>query len=237
LMKSTKPARNNYDPDPRVFLTTVGSGREVAVFQKKQTIFAQGDAADAVFYILQGKIRNTVVSMFGKEANLDTLSEGDFLGYCGLAGQPFRASCATAMTDCKLMQIDNAAMALELNKGPALSELFVQYLLARNIRNQEELVDQFFGSGEMRVARVLLLLADFGEDGKPKTRISEVSQEALADMAGTSRLQVRSSMNRFWKSGFLVYGRNGLQVRSTLLNVVLHELPRTKPAVKAPKQQ
>ncbi len=135
------------------------------------------------------------------------------------------------------MKVDNAAMALELDKGLALSDLFVQYLLARNIRNREELVDQFFGSGEMRIARVLLLLADFGKDGKPKTRISEVSDEALADMAGTSRLQVRSSMNRFWKSGFVVHDRKGLQIRSTLLNVVLEGLPRANPASKAPKPQ
>ncbi len=236
-MTSTKPARNDYEPDPRVFLTTVGSGREIAVFQKRQTVFAQDDAAGAVFYILQGKVRHTVVSMFGKEANLDILSEEDFLGYCGLAGEPFHASSATAITDCKLMKIDNEAMTLELSKGRALSEFFVQYLLARNIRNQEELVDQFFGSGEMRVARALLQLADFGEDGKPKTRISEVSQEALADMAGTTRMQVRFAMNRFRKSGFLTHRSNGLQIHSTLLNVVLDGLARAKPAVKALKQQ
>ena len=236
-MTATKSTRNNDEPDPRVFLTTVGSGREVAAFQKEHTIFAQSDAAGAVFYILQGKVRLTVVSRLGKEASLDILSKGDFFGYGGLAGQPFRASSATAMTDCKLMKINNAAMTLELSRGRALSELFVMYLLARNIRNQEELVNQFFGSGEMRVARVLLLLADFGKDSMPKTRITEVSQEALADMAGTTRMQVRFSMNRFRKSGFVAYGENGLQIRSTLLNVVLDGLPRANPASKALRLQ
>jgi CRP/FNR family cyclic AMP-dependent transcriptional regulator len=235
FMTPTKLTRNNDEPDPRVFLTTIGSGREVAAFHKKQIIFKQGDAADALFYILQGKVRHTVVSRFGKKAKLDILSEEDFFGYCGLAGQPFRASSATAMSDCKLMKIANAAMMLELNKGRALSELFVQSLLTRNIRNQEKLVDQFFGSSEIRVARALLLLADFDENGKPKTVISEVSQGDLAGMTGATRLQVDFSVNRFRKSGFLTHGSNGLQIHSTLLNVVLHGLPRTKPANKARK--
>jgi CRP/FNR family transcriptional regulator, cyclic AMP receptor protein len=234
-MTTTKSARNNYAPDPRVFLTTIGSGREIAAFHKKQKIFAQGDAAGTVFYIQRGKIRHTVVSRFGKEATLDILSVGEFLGYCGLAGQPFRTGSATAMTDCKLMQIDNEAMMLELSRSRPLSELFLMCLLARNIRNQEELVDQPFDSCEMRVARALLLLADFGKDGKPKTVISEVSQEAIAGMAGTTRLQVRFSMNRFRNSGLVAHRRNGLQIHSSLLNVVLHGLPRTNPVSKSPK--
>jgi CRP-like cAMP-binding protein len=141
------------------------------------------------------------------------------------------------MTDCKLLQIDNEAMILELSRGGSLSELFAAYLLARNIRNQEELVEQFFDCSEMRVARVLLLLADFGKDGKPKKVISEVGQETLADMAETSRLQVRFSMNRFRKSGFLAYSRNGLRIHSSLLNVVLKELPRPSPPGEAPRQR
>lgn len=237
MMPTTKSARNNDDPDARMFLTTIGSGRVVKAFHKEQRIFAQGDTAGAVFYILQGKVRHSVVSRFGKEITLDLLSEGEFLGYCGLAGQPFFSSSATAMTDCTLMQIDNAAMMLELNKGFALSELFISYLLARNVQNQEELVNQFFGASEMRIARVLLLLADFGKDGKAKAQIAEVSQEALADKAGATRMQVRSSMNRFRKSGFLAHDRNGLQIRSTLLHAVLTELPRAYRSSKGPKHQ
>ena len=152
----TPPKSNwsNCNPDPGEFLTTIGSGREIVAFHKKQTIFAQGDAAGAVFYIQAGKVRLTVVSRFGKEATLDILTEGEIFGYCGLAGQPFRVDTATAMTYCKLMHIDNEAMMLELSRGGSLSELFVAYLLARNKRNHEQLVDQLFDSSEIRVARV-----------------------------------------------------------------------------------
>jgi CRP/FNR family transcriptional regulator, cyclic AMP receptor protein len=236
-MTQPKPDWNNYDPEVRAFLANAGSGRKVVGFHKKQTIFTQGDAAGAVFYIQAGRVRHTVVSRFGKEATLDTLSAGEFLGYCGLAGQPLRAGTATAITECKLLQIDNEAMLLELNRRRALTELFVEYLLACNIRNEERLVEQLFDSSAIRVARALLLLADFGKDGKPAPVISRVSHETLADMTGTTPLNVRFSMKGFRKSGFLAYGRKGLEIRSSLLNVVLHELPRPSPPSKTPSEQ
>jgi CRP/FNR family transcriptional regulator, cyclic AMP receptor protein len=220
---------NNSDSYLSEFLTTIGSGREVATFRKKQIIFAQGDAAGAVFYIRVGRVRHTVVSRFGKEATLDIFGKRDFFGFCGLAGLPFRMCSATAMTDCTLLQIDNEAMMLELNRRGALSDLFVGSLLERNIRNQEHLVDHIFDSSEMRLARVLLLLADFGKEGKPKTKISEVSHETLAEMAGTTRLQVRIFMNRFRKSGFIAHGTSGLQIQASLLSVVLQKLLHPNP--------
>jgi CRP/FNR family cyclic AMP-dependent transcriptional regulator len=222
-MAPTTLAENKRDFDPKKFLATIGSGRKVVAVPKKQTVFAQGDPADAVFYIQEGKVRLTVVSKIGKEATLGILSEGDFFGEGGLAGQSLRMGSATAMTDCELLRIDKKAMMLALHREHTFSDLFVAYLLARNIRYEEDLVDQLFNSSEKRLARLLLLLAHFGKEGVPETVIPKISQETLAEMIGTTRSRVSFFMNRFRELGFLDYGGSELQVHSSLLNVVLHD--------------
>jgi len=209
--------------DPRKFLATIGEGRRIVAVAKKQTIYAQGAACDAVFYIQTGQVRLTVVSAIGKEATLGILSEGEFFGEGGLAGQPLRMGSATAMTDCELLRIDKKAMILALHREHTFSDLFVAYLLARNIRYEEDLVDQLFNSSEKRLARILLLLARFGKEGVPETVIPQISQETLSEMIGTTRSRVSFFMNRFRKLGFVDYGGSGLQVHSSLLNIVLHD--------------
>jgi CRP/FNR family cyclic AMP-dependent transcriptional regulator len=224
LVPPPKSAKKRRDFDPRKFLATIGEGRKVVAFPKKQTIFTQGDAADAVFYIQEGKVRLTVVSKIGKEATIGILSDGDFLGEGGLAGQPLRMSSATAMTDCELMRIEKKAMMGVLHREHTLSDMFVAYLLTRNIRYEEDLVDQLFNSSEKRLARILLLLSHFGKEGTPETVVPKISQETLAEMVGTTRSRVSFFMNRFRKLGFVNYnGGSGLQVHSSLLNVVLHD--------------
>jgi CRP/FNR family transcriptional regulator, cyclic AMP receptor protein len=222
-MASTAPAKKKRDFDPEQFLAIIGQGRKVVPFPKKQIIFTQGDAADAVFYIQQGKVRLTVVSTIGKEATLGILNEGDFFGEGCLAGQPLRMGSATAMTDCELMRIDKKAMMLALHQEHTLSDLFTAYLLGRNIRYEEDLVDQLFNSSEKRLARTLLLLAHFGKEGVPQTVVPRISQETLAEMVGTTRSRVSFFMNRFRKLGFIDYGESGLQVHSSLLNIILHD--------------
>ena len=219
----TTLAKRKVDFDPKTFLATIGVGRKVVAFPKKQAVFAQGDAADSVFYIQEGKVRLTVVSKIGKEATLGILSEGDFFGEGGLAGQPLRMGSATAMTDCELLRIDKKAMMEALHREHEFSDLFVAYLLARNIRYEEDLVDQLFNSSEKRLARILLLLAHFGKEGVPETVIPKISQETLADMIGTTRSRVSFFMNRFRELGFVDYGGGGLQVHSSLLSIVLHD--------------
>jgi CRP/FNR family cyclic AMP-dependent transcriptional regulator len=187
MASSTNLAMNKRDFDPKEFLATIGDGRKVVAFPKKQTIFAQGDVADSVFYLQQGKVRLSVVSKIGKEASLGILGEGDFFGEGGLAGQPLRMGSATAMTDCEVLRIDKKAMMLALHREHKFSDLFVAYLLARNIRYEEDLVDQLFNSSEKRLARILLLLAHFGKEGAPDTVIPKISQESLAEMIGTTR--------------------------------------------------
>ena len=223
MVPSTKSGVKKRDFDPKEFLATIGEGRKVVAFPKKEIIFTQGDPADAVFYIQQGKIRLTVVSKIGKEATLGILSEGEFFGEGGLAGQPLRMGSATAMTDCELMRIDKKAMMLALHQEHTLSDLFTAYLLGRNIRYEADLVGQLFNSSEKRLARILLLLAHFGKEGMPETVIPKISQETLAEMIGTTRSRVSFFMNRFRKLGFLNYGESGMQVHSSLLNVVLHD--------------
>jgi CRP/FNR family transcriptional regulator, cyclic AMP receptor protein len=223
LIAAITLAKKKRNFDPKEFLDTIGVGRKVVTFPKKQRIFAQGDAADSVFYVQEGKVRLTVVSKIGKEATLGILRAGEFFGEGGLAGQPLRMGSASAMTDCELLRIDKKAMMLALHQEHAFSDLFVAYLLARNIRYQEALVDQLFGSSEKRLARVLLLQAHFGEERRPETVIPEVSQATLADMAGTTRLRVHSSMNRFRKLGFLANSKGGLRIHRSLLNIVLHD--------------
>jgi CRP-like cAMP-binding protein len=216
-------AKKGRDFDPHAFLATIGEGRKSVLFQRKQGIFAQGDAADAVFYIQTGKVRLTVVSNDGKEATIGILGDGEFFGEGALAGQPLRMGSATAMTDCSVLRIDKKAMMEALHREHEFSDLFVAYLLARNIRYEEDLVDQLFNSSEKRLARILLLLAQFGKEGKPETVVPKISQETLAEMVGTTRSRVSFFMNRFRKLGFVDYSGSGLQVHSSLLNVVLHD--------------
>ena len=184
----------------------------------------RGTRQNAVFYIQQGKVKLTVVSQIGKEATLGILGEGDLFGEGALAGQPFHMEYATAMTDCELLRIEKKkAMVLAIHREHAFSDLFVTYLLARNIRYEEDLVDQLFNSSEKRLARILLLLAHFGKEGVPQTVIPKISQETLAEMVGTTRSRVSFFMNRFRKLGFVDYGARGVQVHSSLLNIVLHD--------------
>ena len=221
-MGSVAIAKKRRAFDPGTFLATIGEGRKSLTIAKKQGIFTQGDAADAVFYIQKGKVRLTVVSKIGREATIGILNEGDFFGEGSLAGQPVRMGSASAMTDCQLLRIEKKAMMDVLHREHALSDVFVSYLLARNIRYEEDLVDQLFNSSEKRLARVLLLLAHFGKEGVPESVVPKISQETLAEMVGTTRSRVSFFMNRFRKLGFIDYN-GGLQVHSSLLNVVLHD--------------
>src|SRR3984885_8609395 len=201
-MSLTSSARSKGDFDLKNFLATIGEGRTMVPFPKKQTIFTQGDAADAVFYLQTGKVRLTVVSKTGKEATIGIMSDGSFFGEGSLAGQALRMGSATAMTDCAILRIEKKAMMLSLHREHALSDVFVAYLLGRNIRYEEDLVDQLFNSSEKRLARVLLLLAHFGKEGVPETVVRKISQETLAEMVGTTRSRVSFFMNRFRKLGF-----------------------------------
>ena len=223
LVPSSDSTKKKREFDPKKFLATIGDGRKVMAFPKKHIIFTQGDAADAVFYIQEGKVKLTVVSKIGKEATLGILSGGEFFGEGGLAGQSLRMGSATAMTDCELMRIEKKAMVVALHQQHTLSDLFTAYLLGRNIRYEADLVDQLFNSSEKRLARILLLLAHFGKEGVPETVIPTMSQETLAEMIGTTRSRVSFFMNRFRKLGFVDYGESGLQVHSSLLNIVLHD--------------
>jgi CRP/FNR family transcriptional regulator, cyclic AMP receptor protein len=221
-MKSVAATKKLRQFDPKTFLSTIEGGRKIKEIPKKKAVFVQGDPSDAVFYIQKGKVKLTVVSETGKEATIGILNEGDFLGEGCLTGQSLRLGSATAMTDCVVMRIEKEAMMDVLHREHAFSDLFVAYLLTRNIRYEEDLVDQLFNSSEKRLARVLLLLAHFGKDGKPETAIPKISQEMLAEMVGTTRSRVSFFMNRFRKLGFIRY--NGtLEVHSSLLNVVLHD--------------
>ncbi len=208
--------------DPNTFLATIGAGRTLLPIPKRQSIFTQGDRADAVFYLQRGKVRLTVVSKAGKEATIGILTEGTFFGEGALAGQMVRMGSAATMTDCELLRIDKKSMIEALHREHTFSDMFVAYLLARNIRYEEDLVDHLFNSSEKRLARVLLLLAHFGKEGVPETVIPKISQETLAEMIGTTRSRVSFFMNRFRKLGFIHYN-GGLQVHSSLLNVVLHD--------------
>ena len=226
-MMLAAPIKEGRKFDPQVFLATIGEGRKLVAFPKKQPVFAQGDKADAVFYIQKGKVRLTVVSKEGKEATIGIVNEGNFFGEGSLAGQLLRMGSAAAMEDCELLRVDKKAMMDALHREHAFSDLFVTYLLARNIRYEEDLVDQLFNSSEKRLARVLLLLAHFGKEGIPETVVPKISQEILAEMVGTTRSRVSFFLNRFRKMGFIDYNgvlhEGGLKVHSSLLNVVLHD--------------
>jgi CRP-like cAMP-binding protein len=214
--------KNQREFDPNTFLATIGEGRRIVAVLKKQTIYAQGDRADAVFHVQKGKVRLTVVSKAGKEATIGIVSERNFFGEGALAGQLLRMGSAAAMTDCELLRVDKKVMLGVLHREHAFSDMFVAYLLARNIRYEEDLDDQLFNSSEKRLARILLLLAHFGKEGAPETVIPQISQETLAEMIGTTRSRVSFFMNRFRKLGFIQYN-GGLKVHTSLLNVVLHD--------------
>jgi CRP/FNR family transcriptional regulator, cyclic AMP receptor protein len=208
--------------DPKIFLAKVEAGKTRVQLRRRQTAFSQGDPADAVFYIQKGKIELRVLSQQGKEAILAILGVGEFFGEGCLVGQPLRMTTAVAATECSVMRLDKSAMIAVLHKEPVFSTLFITYLLTRNVRIEEDLVDQLFNSSEKRLARLLLLLANFGKEGKPEAVIPKVSQEALAEMIGTTRSRVSFFMNKFRKLGFIEYN-GGLSVHSSLLNIVLHD--------------
>jgi CRP-like cAMP-binding protein len=206
------------------FLSTSGRGRNLVSFKKNDTIFSQGDSTHGLFFVQTGKVQLSVVSEAGKEATLGILSEGDFFGEGGLAGQLHRMSSAVARTDCVLLHVESKAMMSAMSREPKLSAMFVKYLLKRNIRYQDDLVDQLFNSSEKRLARVLLLMAHFGKEGVSEMSVPRLSQETLAGMVGTTRSRISFFMNRFRKLGFIDYdvGEN-LRVHSSLLNVVLRD--------------
>ena len=208
--------------NPQTFLSKVGSGKTNLTPHKKQVLYSQGDAADAVFYIQGGRVKLTVVSQQGREAVVAILERGSFLGESCLAGQTVRTATATALEDSSIVRIDKGAMIRVLHEEPTFAELFMSYLLAHSIRIQEDLVDQLFNSSEKRLARILLLMAHFGKEGKPEPVIAKVSQEMLAEMIGTTRSRVSFFMNKFRKLGFIEYN-GGLHVHSSLLSIVLHD--------------
>ena len=208
--------------DPDAFLARVGPGKTGVALHNQQIVFSQGDPADAVFYIQKGKIQLKVLSQQGKEAILAILGVGDFFGEGCLAGQPLRMSTAVAVTECSVMRIEKSAMIAALQDEPVFSAHFIAYLLTRNIRIEEDLIDQLFNSSEKRLARLLLLLANFGKEGKPEPVVPKVSQESLAAMIGTTRSRVSFFMNKFRKLGFIEYN-GSLRVHSSLLHIVLHD--------------
>jgi CRP-like cAMP-binding protein len=218
-----KPKRKPKPPfDLTVFLTKANGGRTSAEYRINDRIFAQGDPASAVFYIKEGKVKLTVLSKQGKEAVVAILGAGDFFGEGCLAGQSVRMGTAVAMSVCSITRLEKADVILALHDEPAFSEVFVAHLLSRNVRIEEDLVDQLFNSSEKRLARVLLLLANFGKEGTPQTVIPKISQETLAEIVGTTRPRVSFFMNRFRKLGFIDYN-GGLKIHSSLLNIVLHD--------------
>jgi CRP/FNR family cyclic AMP-dependent transcriptional regulator len=208
--------------DPKTFLARVSNGRSVASYRRKQAIFSQGDPADAVFYVQKGRVKLSVVSKQGKEAVVALLGADEFFGEGCLAGQPLRISTATATEDTTVFRLRKKAMVRLLRTDPRFSELFTTHLLSRNIRFEEDLVDQLFNSSEKRLARVLLLLAHFGKDGKKEPVIPKISQETLAGMIGTTRSRVSHFMNKFRRLGFIDYN-GGLLVHSSLFNIVLYD--------------
>ena len=208
--------------NPQTFLTQVGNSRTMLKFPKKQFLFSQGDTADAVFYVQAGTVKLTVVSPQGKEAVIAILEPGSFFGEGCLAGQPVHLATAAAVDDARIVRIDKPSMLRLLQEDRTFSALFLAYMLARNIRIQEDLVDQLFNSSEKRLARILLLMAHFGKEGKPEVVIPKISQETLAEMIGTTRSRVSFFMTKFKKMGLIHYD-SGLHVHSSLFNIVLHD--------------
>jgi CRP-like cAMP-binding protein len=213
--------------DPKIFLAKVGAGKQVLEFHKNQHVFAQGDIADAVFYIQKGRIKLTVLSEHGKEAVVAILESGQFFGEGCMNGHPLRIATTTAMENCVITSITKAAMIAALHDEPKFSEMFIAYLLTRNGRIEEDLIDQLFNSSERRLARLLLVLANFGKEGSPRPISPNISQETLADMIGTTRSRVSHFMNKFRKLGLISY--NGtIEVHSSLMDAVLREKPQIK---------
>jgi CRP/FNR family transcriptional regulator, cyclic AMP receptor protein len=213
--------------DPNIFLAKVGKGKTVSNYLKDQIVFSQGEVADAVFYIQQGKVKLTVVSEQGKEAVVAMLGPGHFFGEGCLNGHPLRIATTRAVDKCLITRLEKATMLATIHNESEFSELFMSYLLTRNSRIEEDLIDQLFNSSEKRLARLLLLLANFGKEGRPEPIVGKVSQETLAEMIGTTRARVSFFMNKFRRLGFIEY--NGkLEVHSSLLNMVLHDKPEIK---------
>ncbi len=213
--------------DPKVFLAKIGDGHAVSKYRKDQIIFSQGDPADAVFYVQRGKVKLTVISEQGKEAVIAILGTNEFFGEGCLAGQTQRIATVAAMTDSVITRLEKAAIIQVIHQEPTFSEKFIAHLLARSIRVEADLVDQLFNSSEKRLARLLLLLANFGKEGQPEPVIPKISQETLAEMIGTTRSRVSFFMNKFRKLGFIDYN-GGIEVHSSLLNVVLHDQSQIK---------
>src|SRR6202453_5091754 len=213
--------------DPQAFLAKVGTGKTMLKFQKNQHVFEQGDAADSVFYLQKGRVKLTVLSEQGKEAVVGILEPENFFGEGCLNGHKLRISTTTAMEDCVITSITKAAMISALHDQPKFSELFMAYLLTRNSRIEEDLIDQLFNSSERRLARLLLLLANFGKDGEPQRISPNISQETLAEMVGTTRSRVSHFMNKFRKLGLITYNGH-IEVNNSLLSAVLHEKPVLK---------
>ena len=213
--------------DVQVFLNTVDGGRSVSNYRKSKKVFSQGDLADAVFYIQEGKVKVCVVSEQGKEAVVALHGNGDFFGEGCLNGHARRTATVVTITECVIMRIEKTAIVRVLHDEPKFSEMFMSYLLSRNSRVEEDLVDQLFNSSEKRLAQVLLLMANFGKEGKPEPVIAKISQETLAEMVGTTRSRVSMFMNKFRKLGFIEYN-GALEVHNSLLNVVLHDNPHLR---------
>jgi CRP/FNR family cyclic AMP-dependent transcriptional regulator len=217
------PRQKKSEFDPATFLAMIGETGRRMLISKAKIIFSQGDTADEIFYIRKGRVRLGVVSSSGKEAIIAILGEGQFFGEGALAGQRLRIGFAIAMTDCEVLKISKDEMLGALHRNNKFSDMFVAYLLARNVRYEEDLVDQLFNSSEKRLARLLLLLAQFGTEKAPETVICPLSQETLAEMVGTTRPRINLFMNKFRRLGFIDYGPDGLQIHRSLLQVVLHD--------------
>jgi len=212
---------------PKSFLAKVGGGRSIGTYRKDQIVFSQGDPADAVFYIQKGKVKLAIVSEHGKEAVVAMLGTNEFFGEGCLAGQARRIATATTMTDSVIVRLEKAAILRVIHEEPAFSEMFIAHLLGRTIRVESDLVDQLFNSSEKRLARTLLLLANFGKESRPQPIIAKVSQETLAEMIGTTRSRVSFFMNKFRKLGLIDYN-GSIEIHSSLLNVVLRDKPQIK---------
>jgi CRP/FNR family transcriptional regulator, cyclic AMP receptor protein len=227
-MEGLVAKRSKISFDPKAFLSKVNGGRAISDYRKDQIVYRQGDPADSVFYIQSGKVKKTVLSEHGKEAVVALLGTGDFFGEGCLTGQLLRLATVSAMAECVIVRITKADITRVIHEEPAFAELFIAHLLARNLRVEEDLVDQLFNSSEKRLARVLLLLANFGKEGRPEPILAKISQGTLAEMIGTTRSRVSFFMNKFRELGLIDYNGH-IEVHSSLLNVVLHDQPQIKP--------
>jgi CRP/FNR family transcriptional regulator, cyclic AMP receptor protein len=227
VKRKAKQVKAKLPFDPKVFLAKVNGGRSISTYRKDQIVYTQGQPADSVFYVQSGKVKKTVVSEQGKEAVVGLFGTGDFFGEGCMTGQPLRLGTVRAMADCVIVRISKADVTRVIHEEPAFAELFIAHLLARNSRVEADLVDQLFNSSEKRLARILLLLANFGKEGRPEPVIAKISQETLAEMIGTTRSRVSFFMNKFRELGFVKYNGH-IEVHSSLLDVVLHEKPEIR---------